>query len=88
MQLETLGGRGQAFRPRMGGNGSRRDGGLDRTEPCPGCPRTSARSTDGGISNVQAAAVQDASMNDDGEDSAVQQEVVDVEDSQGNGNWE
>jgi hypothetical protein len=40
------------------------------------------------INYVQAAAVDDASTNDDGEDSAVEQEVLDEEDGQGNGNWE
>jgi len=81
-------GRGQAFRARTRGNRSRRDGGRDRTNTCRGSPGTSARSAAGGINNVQAATVQDASVNDDAEDLAVEQEIGDEEESQGNGNWE
>jgi len=81
-------GRGQAFRARTGGNRSRRDGGCDRTDTRRGGPGTSARSAAGGTNNVQAAVVEDASVNNEAEDSAVEQEVGDEEDGQGNGNWE
>jgi hypothetical protein len=81
-------GRGQAFRVRTWGNRGRRDGGRDRIDTHHGGPAASARSAAGCINNVQAAAVDDASANDDGEDSAVEQEVLDEEDCQGNGNWE
>ena len=80
--------RGQAFRARTGGNRSRRDGGRDRTNIRRGGPGTSARLAAGGINNVHVAAVEDASVNDEAEDSAVEQEVGDEEDGQGNGNWE
>ncbi|KAF8243184.1 hypothetical protein K440DRAFT_669837 [Wilcoxina mikolae CBS 423.85] len=81
-------GRGQAFRVRNGGNRGRRDGGHDRNDIRRGGPGASARSAAGSINNVQEAAGDDASVNDDGEDLAVEQEVLDEEDGQGNGNWE
>jgi len=81
-------GRGQAFHARTGGDRGRQEEGHDRTETHRGCPESSARPAAEGIKNVQAAAVEDASMNDDGENSALEQEVGDEEDGQGNGNWE
>jgi len=81
-------GHGQAFRARTGGRRSRRDGGRDRTDTRCARPGTSARSAAAGINNIQVAALEDASVNDDAEDSAVEQEVGDEEDGQGNGNWE
>ncbi|KAF8241217.1 hypothetical protein K440DRAFT_666039 [Wilcoxina mikolae CBS 423.85] len=81
-------GRGQAFRVRNGENRGRRDGGRDRNDISRGCPGASARSAAGSINNVQEAAGDDASANDNGEDSAVEQQVLDEEDGQGNGNWE
>jgi len=81
-------GRGQAFLARTRGNISRQGGGRDRTDTRRGGPRTSASSAAGGINNVQAVAVEDAIVNDEAEDSAVEQEVGDEEDGQGNGNWE
>jgi hypothetical protein len=78
----------QVYRARTGGNCSRRDGGHDRTDTGCGSRGTSARSAAGGINNVQAAAVEDTSVNDDAEDSTVEQEVGDEEYGQGNGNWE
>jgi len=81
-------GRGQVCRARTGGNRSRRDSGRDRTDTRCGGPGTSARSVAGGINIIQAAAVEDASINDEAEDSAVEQDVGDEEDGQGNGNWE
>ena len=79
---------GHAFRARIGGNRSRRDGCRDCSDTLRGGPGTSARSAAGSINHVQAATVEDASVNNDPEDSAVEQEVGDEEDGQGNGNWE
>jgi hypothetical protein len=45
-----------------------------------------ARLAAGAIDNIRMTVVEDACMNDDGENSAVEQEVRDEEDSQGNGN--
>jgi hypothetical protein len=63
---------GQAFLPRTGGNCCRRDCGCDRTDTRYGGPGTSARPAAGGINNVQAAAVEDPSVNDEAKDSAVE----------------
>ncbi|KAF8251310.1 hypothetical protein K440DRAFT_637855 [Wilcoxina mikolae CBS 423.85] len=79
---------GQAFHVRNGENRSRRDSSGDRNDSCRGGPGTSARSAARSIKNFQKAAGDDASANDDGEDSAVEQEVLDEEDGQGNGNWQ
>jgi len=81
-------GRSQAFRARTGGNHSRQDGGRDCTNTRCAGQGTLARPAAGGIDNVQAVAVEDASVNDDGEDSPVEQEVVEEEDGKANGNWE
>jgi len=69
--------RGQAFRVSMGGNHNRRDGGHDCTDIRCGCTGTLVRPVARGIINIEVAAVGDASMNDDGEDSAAEQEVGD-----------
>jgi len=57
--------RGQAFRDRPGQNHFKRDSGCDRTTTCRGGQGTSARSAAWGINNVPAAAVDDASVQDE-----------------------
>jgi len=81
-------GRGQAFRARMGGNHSRRDGGCDCTDTVRGGPGTLAILATRGINKVKVAMVEGTSMNDHGEDLAVEKEVVDEDDSQVNGKLE
>jgi len=81
-------GLGKAVHARMGGTCTGRDGGRDRTDTRCGGQGTSARSVAGGVNHMQAAAVEDASVNDDAEDLAVEQEVGDEEGGQGNGDWE
>ncbi|KAF8242167.1 hypothetical protein K440DRAFT_639427 [Wilcoxina mikolae CBS 423.85] len=53
-----------------------------------GGPEASARSAAGSTNNVQEIAGDDVSVNDYGDDSAVEEEVLNKEDGQGNGNWE
>lgn len=79
--------RPQACHTSTGGNRARRDGGRDRTETCRGGRGSVARSVTGGMNNVEVAAVVHTCIHDDGEDSAVEQEVEDEEEGQGNGNW-
>jgi len=80
--------RGHAFHARAGGNRARQDSGCDRTSTCRGGPGTLTRSAAGGMNMVEAAVVEDARMNDNGDNSAVEQQVGDEEDGQSNGNWE
>ncbi|KAF8248407.1 hypothetical protein K440DRAFT_679894 [Wilcoxina mikolae CBS 423.85] len=79
---------GYAFRARSGRNCSRWDGGLDRNDTHHGGPGTYTRSAATSIHNFHAAAVDDPSMNDNGENSAVEQQIMEEEDDQGNGNCE
>jgi len=65
----------QAYHTRPGVNCSRRDGGCNRTNTCCGSAGTSTRSAAGGIINIRVAKMEDASRNDDREDSAVEQKV-------------
>jgi len=80
MTLDTCG-CGQPFCARTGGNRSRWDGFPDCSHKHCGRPGSSARSAAWRIINVQGSVVKDASVNNGGEDRAVEQDVGDDVDS-------
>ena len=77
----------QTFCAQAGRNRSWQVGGDDHSNTYCGGPGMVATSVARSINNVKVAAVEEARMNNNGENPAVEQNIVNEDDGEGTGNW-